>query len=375
MTRVAHVITTLDVGGAEKLLAGVVRHTPGVALVVSIAPLGPVAAELEAMGIEVAGLDVSGWHDLPRAARQLTRLLAESRPDVVQTWMYHADLLGGWAARRAGIEALAWSLHASDLPRGEVATRTLRLRRVAARLSHHWPDAIVCTSTATLELHRDLGYDVTKLRLIRNGFEAAPVRSTPDELRQELGIPGSAVVVMRAGRLDPQKDWYGFSQALTQVLDRHADVHVLGCGRGVGPDAPALRALVSPAWRDRVHLIGLRDDIAALHAVADIAVSSSAFGETFPLVIGEAMAAGVPVVTTDVGDSSELVGPTGIVVPPRDPAALASAVEELVRDPARRRDLGARAQARVRDRYAIERTAEAYAALHAELAARSSAGH
>ena len=369
MPRVAHVITTLDVGGAEKLLAGLTRLTNDTVLVVSLGQPGRVAPEIEAGGIPVVGLGLERPRDILPGIARLTRLLRDIDADVVQTWMYHADLIGGWAARRAGVPGLAWSLHASDLPSGGIRHRTLLIRRVNALLSHRWPDAIVCTSEATLSVHEGLHYARDRMQVIRNGF---PVR-TPDaskgrRVRQELGIPDEAVVIARVGRLDAQKDWGTLAEAWARLLTRHPLVHVIGCGRDVAAEAPELAALREDRIAARVHLLGLRDDIDAVYAASDIAVSSSSFGETFPLVIGEAMAAGVPVVTTDVGDCRELVGPTGHVVPPRDIDGLATGMAQLVTDRARRVKLGTQARQRVGSLFSLDDTAAAYHELHQRLA-------
>ena len=368
MPRVAHVITTLNVGGAERLLADVIAHGSDAVLVVNLSRPGPVSDEIRDLGVEVVDLGLRRVTDLPRAVRRLIAELRRAAPDVIQTWMYHADLLGGFAARRAGVPALAWSLHASDLPRDEVRRRTLALRRVAARLSSRWPDVIVCTSEATREVHEKLGYDAGRMRVIRNGFrvpEHDPQAGAV--LRRQLGIGPEAMVVARVARLDPQKDWSTFAAAMVEVLRTHPDVYVIGCGRDVTPEAPQLRDLAGE-FGDRVHLLGLRDDVAVIHAAADVAVSSSAFGETHPLAIGEAMAAGVPVVTTDVGDCRELVGDTGVVVIPGDAVGLREEVVGLLEDPERHRRLGLCARERVVRCFDIKVTAHHYHELHQELA-------
>ena len=368
MPRVAHVITTLDVGGAERLLADVIAHGSDAVLVVNLSPPGTVSDVIRDMGVEVVDLGLRRLTDLPRAVRRLTAELRRAAPDVVQTWMYHADLLGGFAARRAGGPALAWSLHASDLPRGEVRRRTLLLRRLAARLSHRWPDAVVCTSQATREVHEQLGYDPTRMLVIHNGFRIPdPDPDAGRALREELGIPADHLVVVRVGRLDPQKDWPTFVAAMRPLLEQRPDLHVVGCGRDVVAAEPELGGLQVEAIRDRVHLLGLRHDVAAIHAAADVAVSSSAFGETFPLAIGEAMAAGVPVVATDIGDCRELVSDGGTVVPPSDIAAVSSAVEALLHDD-QRRCLGACARKHVAQCFDIEAVVDRYHELHRRLA-------
>ena len=371
MPRVAHVITTLDVGGAERLLADVIRHTDDTVLAVSLRRPGPVAGAVTDAGVAVRSLDLRRTAAVPTAVHRLAGWLREERIDVVQTWMYHADLIGGAAARRAGIGALAWSIHASDLTRGLVPRRTLAIRAVNARLSHRWPQAVVCTSQRTLALHASFGYATARMRVIRNGFAVkAPSTAAGRRLRRELGIAPDDLVLARVGRLDPQKGWGATVAVWQKLLAHHPRLHVLGCGRGVVPDTEVFSTVTRGPAADRLHLLGERDDVDAIHAAADVAMSTSAFGESFPLVIGEAMAAVVPVVATDVGGCAELVGDTGAIVPPGDVAGLTREVDRLLADPERRRTLGARARQRIAERFTIEETAAAYAALHRELAER-----
>jgi glycosyltransferase involved in cell wall biosynthesis len=375
---VAHVITTLDVGGAERAL---VRLATALAdrgvrqLVVSLKPPGPLAADLRRAGVPVHGVSMrperavgSGLAGLT----SLTGLLRRAAPDVVQTWMYHADVLGGLAARAAGCGPVAWNVRHADLPLEGYGASTAALGLASVPLAHVLPRVVVTNSASGLERHVARGYPRARMRLIPNGVPL-PTTATPDRraVRAELGLPEDALVIGRVGRDHPQKDLPTLLHAVALLRERgtEAVLAVVGEGYRIG-EAGFDHAVAAAGLTGIVHGYGRRADAATLPAAFDLAVSSSAFGENCPNAVLEAMAVGVPVVTTDVGDSARVVGDTGLVVPPRDPAALAAALERLSRAGAdERHRLGAAAARRIVDHYSVAVMADRYEALYRELAA------
>jgi len=284
--------------------------------------------------------------------------------------MVHANTLGGAAARAAGRPVL-WSLHHSDLQTGGVRRSTALLERANAVLSRLLADEVVLTSAAAAEHHRSRGYRGDRLVVIPNAAvpDDAVERRADGGLRRELGLPPDCLLVGRIGRLAPQKDWPTFLTAAGAVVAGRQDVHVIAAGRGVETGNARLVGWVAEAGLDgRCALLGERADAAALSAQLDVAVSSSAFGETTPLVLLEALGAGTPVVTTDVGDCAALVGPGGLVVPPRDPAALAAAVTRLLDDPHERERRGREGRRHVELRGGPARLVEDYVAVYRRIA-------
>jgi glycosyltransferase involved in cell wall biosynthesis len=373
--RVLHVITgPLLYGGAEVMLRRLVGASrPALSHeVVSLTTLGPVADEIAALGVPVRALGMPRTRlrlpDPMRLAR-LVGLVRGARPDVVQTWLYHADLLGGVAARLAGGARIFWGLHNSTLD----PTRTRRTTRwtmaLCARLSRVVPDGIVSVSAAARDLHVAAGYDPRRFVVIPNGFDLAQLRPDPAarrEVRAALGVGDGDVVIGMIARVDPQKDHAGFVRAAALLARRRPDVRFLLCGEGATAENAELGGLLAAAGvRDRVLLLGRRSDVPRMVNALDLCTLSSAYGEAFPLSIGEAMACEVPCVVTDLGDCGHLVGDAGRVVPPRDPEALAAAWEALVAlGPEGRRTLGRAARARIAERFDLRRVAEAYEALY-----------
>ncbi|MHB9020068.1 MAG: glycosyltransferase, partial [Minisyncoccota bacterium] len=171
--KVMHVITGLSTGGAEmmlaRLLSSVERNsvTPSV---VSLTNMGEVGTSIEAAGVAVQALGISRRMPSPKALYRLRSTMREFDPDVVQCWMYHADLLGGIAARSLGIPAI-WSLRQSNLSREANSMPTLLTMQLCARLSSRVPARIVCGSEAARRAHLGIGYSGERMVVIPNGFD------------------------------------------------------------------------------------------------------------------------------------------------------------------------------------------------------------
>ena len=371
--RVVHVITDTTVGGAQmvlwRLLAGTdrARVEPSV---IALGMPGPLARRIEDLGIEVECLGLRGLGDLPRGLAVLRRRLRAQRPAVVQTWMYHAHFLGGLAARLAGTGPVAWNVRSARLAPGAHARATRLLARVNAALSHVLPAAVVCLGEAARDWHGRIGYRRRRLVVIDNGWVATePDPRARQRLREELEVGADEVLIARVCRFDPQKDLPGFLRAVGRVLRRH-DAHVVMCGTGITWDNAALATWIHRTGvASRIHLLGERQDVASVYAAADVVCSSSIAGEAVPNTIGEAMAHGVPVVTTDDGDCARMVDDTGLVVPPGDDRRLADALAQVIAmAPDARLRLGRRAQDRIREHFALGAMIERYTRLHARLA-------
>jgi glycosyltransferase involved in cell wall biosynthesis len=214
--------------------------------------------------------------------------------------------------------------------------------------------------------------------LIPNGFQTDLYR--PDEhiryaIRSALGIAAGSVVIGIVGRFDPQKDHQLFVQAAAKVANEVRDVRFLFCGDGLSRDNVKLLGWIRAGEiEDRCLLLGRRDDLHELYCAMDVMVSSSAYGEGFPNVIGEAMSCGVPCVVTDVGDSALIVGDTGRVVPPRDLDALAKAIREIaVSSFEERIAIGAAARRRILEHYDLPSVASRYMTLYKDVIAQCAA--
>jgi glycosyltransferase involved in cell wall biosynthesis len=340
--------------------------------VVSLTDRGAMGETMAARGVPVAALGGRRGAVRPSLLWRLVGVLREQAPDIVQTWVYHSNLLGGLAAQAAGRVPVIWNLRRGTLDRARHKRLTRWTARTCASLSRRLPARIVCCSEAAREAHIGMGYAREKMLVIGNGFDLERFQPCPAAraaVRRELGIPDEAFVIGRIARFHSDKD-YGTLLLAAARLALLPGVDFVLAGPGVESGNYELAALVRAAGlTKRCHLLGDRPDIPRLTAAFDVATSSSV-SEGFPNVVGEAMACGVPCVVTDVGDSRRIVGPTGRVVQAGDAAGLARAWRELLTlDPEQRRQLGWAARQRIEQHFSLPGVVARYQALYEEVAA------
>ncbi len=379
--KVMHVITGLHTGGAEAMLYKLVSSSRGVVVshsVVSLMDEGTYGSRLTAQGISVSYLRMRRGVPDPMALMRLVRLLRRDRPDVIQGWMYHANLLAGLAGAVARVPVV-WGIHHADVDPLNTKRLSYWTNSLCANLSGVLAAWIVCCAESALRSHVGLGYPADRMVVIPNGFEVdrfGPNPAARGRVRAELAIPDDVSVVGVVARFHPDKDHHNFVAAARRVAHANAKTTFVLAGEGVESSNEQLRRWIDDAGlRDRVRLLGRRSDVPDLLAAIDVLASPSR-AEGFPQVLGEAMLCGVPCVVTDCGDSREIVGNTGRVVAVRDPSALASAILDLLAvPPAERAVLGDAARQRIRSRYEIAAVASRYLALYRQVAHERPRGH
>ncbi len=338
--------------------------------VISLTDVGPIGERIQDSGILVRALGMKRGVPDPRMVFKLIRWLKKDRPDIVQTWMYHADLIGGLAARMIGKIPVVWNIRHSNLEQGFNKKTTILTAKGCAWLSNRLPSKIICCSYASREVHSHIGYDENKMIVIPNGFDLAafsPSKDARKKVRRLLGLSDDTILIGLVARFDSQKDHKSFFQAAGILHKNHPDAHFVLCGDGVTWDNPIIRTWIDEAGEKSVtHLLGRWDDMPSFQAALDIAVSSS-YGEGFPNVLGEAMACSVPCVVTNVGDSARIVGNSGNVVPPRDSMALANALNDMIELGEERKKLGMLARKRIEDNYSLEKIVSQYEKVYVDL--------
>jgi len=333
--KVLHIITSLNDGGAEAVLFRLITHDiKNQHVVVSLTSEGKYGPALRDRGVLGVALEMPRGRLTWRGVQTLWFALRQARPDVVQTWMYHADLVGGIAARAAGIPVV-WGIHNTTLEPGRSSHATIWVARVCAWLSRWVPNRIVVCAQAAQAVHAALGYDAARMVVIPNGYDLS--RFAPDlrlrqGLRAQWSVPDDLALLGMVARRDPQKDHVNLIEALALLRHRGHAFRAVLVGTGVDEhNATLMRRIADVGLSDWVQPLGPRTDVPAVMNALDVHVLSSAYGEAFPNVLAEAMACGTPCVTTDVGDAAQIVGDTGWVVPPRNPQALAKALEAALR--------------------------------------------
>lgn len=370
---IVHVITGLNRGGAEQALFRLISQEPEPVSVrvVSLTSGGIFRERLEALGVRVTCLGMQPGRPSPLKWWRLVRLLRQWRPKLVQTWMYHADLLGGVAAAVAGVP-LCWGVHHCNLSRGNNKPSTLFVARVCAWISRWVPARAISCSARAVDIHRAMGYAVP-FDVVPNGLDAAawaPRAELRETVRAELHLPSDAFVFVHAGRDDPQKDHGTLARAFNLVHAARPDAHLLLCGNGLATEHRYFDTLpFTYLARSAVLALGPRDDLPRLWQAADAFVLSSV-GEAFPNVVLEAMSSALPCVVTDVGDAAEMVGDTGMVVTPANPEALAAAMLTMCSLPEKARQrLGEAARQRVLERFTLDRMAAGFQRVWTEVIA------
>jgi glycosyltransferase involved in cell wall biosynthesis len=372
---VLHIISGLRQGGAEtmlyRLLASLDR--PGEHAVVCLAEPGPVAERIEALGVRVSSLAMRGPFSAGGGLLRLRQEAQAHRPAVLQTWLYHADLAGlllrRWAC--APPPSLIWNIRCSDPGLGGRTAHRAMLRLLGRAASR--PAAVIVNSEAGRFAHERMGYRGAKWVLIPNGIdteEFVPDAQAGPRLRRELGVQPGTPLVGLVARHDPLKDHVGFLEAAARVRAARPDVRFVLAGDAVVPSNEELAgALQRLQLGDAVFLLGRHPHVQRLQAGLTLAALSS-IAEGFPNVVAEAMACGVPVVTTAAGDAAAIVADTGRVVPIGNPAALAAGLLELLAlDEAARARLGAAARRRIEEHYSIGVATGRYTRLYGEVAA------
>lgn len=329
MSCIFHVISGLNDGGAEAVLYRLCSGDKAVKYyVISLMDEGKYGSLLRAAGVQVSCLNMPRGQVTVRGLWQLWLLLRQVRPQAVQTWMYHADLIGGVIARLAGAKQVFWGIHHTTLHAGQSRRSTIWVARLCARISFRLPSAIICCAQNALEVHRELGYAAEKLRVIPNGYDLVRFRVDEDarvRLRTEWNM-GNRWLIGMVGRFDPLKDHENLLNALAIIKSNGVDFCCVLVGRDLDERNMQLTSwLAELNLTNEVKLLGQRTDIPDVMNALDVHVLSSS-SEAFPNVVAEAMACGTPVVTTNVGDAALIVSETGWVVPPRNPGVLADAL-------------------------------------------------
>jgi glycosyltransferase involved in cell wall biosynthesis len=374
--RVAYVIVGLEVGGAETMLEQLVlalgpRVQP---LVISLTGLGTIGPRLLARGVEVRAVGMSRRQfPGPDALWRLVQLLRHFKPDVVHTHMYHANLLGGLAARVAGVRAVMWNVHHCNLDATVNARATLWTIALCARLSRVLPHRISSVAERARDVHVAAGFAADRFVVVPNGFDMSKFQPDPQArtaVRSELGLPADTPLVGVIGRFDPQKNHRGFCEAMARLLQLRPGTHALLAGSLIDAENAELAAwLHQQGVAAHCHLLGARSDVARLMAALDVLMLPS-LGEAFPNVVGEAMACGVPCAVTDVGDAGLMVGPWGRVVAAGDMQGLGDAAASILALPvAQRLALGQQGAASTRQRYDLNVVAARYLSEYESLVA------
>lgn len=331
--KILHIITGLTQGGAESALFRLVTYKKDINtihVVISMVDMGVYGEQLANENIEVHMLGMQRGRLSIKAVGKLWRLLKQIKPDIVQTWMYHADLIGGIVARLAGFPNICWGIVHFNLDPGVADKSTRWTASACALLSYLIPKKIISCSQAANPVHKKIGYDISKFCTIPLGYDLNELvrnETARNQLRNQWGIPKDAILIGCLARWNPQKDHQNLLKAFAIVSEKYPDTYCFLAGREIDNNNQELVELITITndGNNKLFLLGVIDHISSIMSAIDIHVLSS-IGEAFPNVVAESMACETPCVVTNVGDTKQIVGELGWVVPSSDSAALANAI-------------------------------------------------
>jgi glycosyltransferase involved in cell wall biosynthesis len=374
---VLHFAYSIGGGGAEAMLMNLAESLDPaqfrtVVVAINAKPWTHQLKRLHEAGVDVHDLESTTYLN-PRTLARLHAVLRAERPDIVQTWTHHADLVGGWAARVAGVRNIVWSIHCREIHRnpGDSDGKMGLFRRALAYSSRLIPQRIISCSATAIEDHDAMGYPRAKMRWIPNGINAdrfVPNTDAGLDTRAELKLPANAPVIGYVGRFHEMKDLATFLRAAALLQARVPEAHFVFCG-GVEIELGEVERelLAMLPQRHQVRFESFRADPWRLYPALSV-FSLSSRTEACPMTILEAMSCGVPCVATDVGDCGRLLEGLGEVVPMRDHSALASAWERALQlGTAAREKISRESRQRVLEKFTIAQAARQYAETYAEL--------
>ena len=371
--RILHIIVDLNVGGAEHMLKRLIESNPASlheTVVVSLTSLGVIGESLRARGVCVHTLGLRSAFGIPLVLWRLVRLIRATRPDIVQSWLYHADLLGGLAARLAGSCPVVWNIRSTAIPQGAFSL-TYWIIRLCAICSYFIPDRIICCANSAKTAHIKLRDASHKMTVIPNGYDFSAFELHSDsraKARREVGFDDGDIVIGVVGRFDPLKDFHNFVTAASYMAATRGDVKFLMVGRENEWTNATLCSWIEKAGLVKsFSLIGQQIDVVYYLSVMDVFCLSSV-NEAFPNVVVEAMAIGLPCVVTQAGDAADILGDDDFVVPIKDSVSLADALLrmcDLERIDCRM--LAEKNAKKVREEYGIEKIRKKYEEVYDEV--------
>lgn len=369
--KILHIITGLKTGGAERSLYNLLKG--GLAKkfenhVISLMDVGILGPQIQELGIKVDTLMMSRGVPSVSSIIHLKKLINKYQPDLIQGWMYHGNIAAAISRKISVIEpVMIWNIRHSLYG---LSHEKFIMRQVirAGRLLSNTPDTIIYNSQKSREQHEDFGYSSKNGKVIPNGIDINEFCFSIDnrrKIRSELHLPDNDLVIGHIARYHPMKGHKLYLQASVEIAKRHPDIQFVLVGKDVASGNTMLEKIIPNYFRNRFHLLGERRDIPDLMSAMDIFCTSSEWGEGFPNVIGEAMATNLTCLVTDVGDSSIIIGDTGMVVLPGDVEAFVNKLELLLsKSKEERRLLGENARKRIETKYALESIVDQYTELY-----------
>ena len=331
--KIVHIITGLGDGGAEHVLFKICKYdNNNNHIVISLKDSGKYFSLLKKIGTKVYCLNMK-FFSINKFIF-LIKLLRSLKPDIVQTWLVHADFVGSLAARLAGIHNILWNVRYSNIKLGKAKFTTILIIKILSVLSYILPKFIIIVSKRAKKIYEKAGYNKKIFKFIPNGYDLSILKVSSFQkvrFRKKIKVKKITPLIGKVARYDPQKDHFNLLNALSIIRSKKINFFCILIGSNVNKkNTDLILQIKRLKLSNYVKLLGQYDNISYVMNGLDIHILSSSYGEGFPNVVAESMACGTPCIVTDVGDSSLIVSKTGWTVPPNDPIKLANAIEKAL---------------------------------------------
>lgn len=364
--KIVHIITSLNDGGAENTLYKICKYDKfNKHIVISFLNSGKYFYLLKRIGIEVYALDVKFYSFYKIFI--LMKLLSSLKPNIIQTWLIHADLVGGLVSRLLGFKNIIWNIRYSEIQKkNQVKLTKLLIVKIMARLSYIVPRSIVIVSKKAQKIYASEGYDKKKFHFIPNGYDLKILKNNylqKIEFKQTLKTNKKIPIIGNISRFHPKKDHINLIKALSILKSKNINFFCVLFGTNVDKNNTELVSEIKNLGLNRnVRLFGQNDNVVKIFNGIDLFVQSSSYGEGFPNVVAESMACKTPCVVTNVGDSSFILGDTGWIVPPNNPFKLAKSIQTAFNEIGKKKWIirGDRSRSRIKKNFNINKMINSY---------------
>jgi glycosyltransferase involved in cell wall biosynthesis len=333
--KIVHLITGLGNGGAENMLFKLINHIDNdqfETVVISMTDKGFFGEKIKNKGIKLYTLNMKHSKHIFKSLFKLLKIVKKEKPDILQTWMYHADIFGVVVKIFFPKIKLFWNIRHSKLIKGVDKNSTIFIAKLCALFSNI-TKYIICGSNAAKTTHISMGYTPKKMEVIQNGFNLASYKPRVESnkiIKNELNIPDEGFVIGHVGRFHPIKNHRLLIEAFIELSKKHKNLYLILAGRNVDLNNTELNRIISKSKvSENIFLLGQQEDIMKIMHSMDVFVLPS-LSEGFPNVLGEAMACGISCIASDVGDCREIIGNTGIMLNSIDKDELKKSIEKFI---------------------------------------------